>query len=310
MRGVAVLLLATLVLPGGCQRPLDAGRPPASRPQVFVDAATVQENLGRPRFRVLHVGHGRRNFDRNHLPGAAYVDVDDTFREADGLSVQPPAMDDLAALLAEAGVGAGDVVVLYGDAAGSFPARLCWTLRQTDADNTFLLLDGQLRGWLAQDKPVEAAGAEPPVRAAAARVLTWLGSSEAETGDVAGPAPGVVLVDVRPAEQFSGVRRGVGVDDGLSPGHIPGAVHLPWQTLIGGVREPYVKPRAELEAMLRERGIRPRQPMIVYDNRGLHASFAALILEDLGHPVRLYDGGYQAWAATFASPAVSDSDRR
>ncbi|MEL7087234.1 MAG: rhodanese-like domain-containing protein, partial [Planctomycetota bacterium] len=208
---------------------------------------------------------------------------------------------------------------------GVFPARLYVTMRHFGLGDNVRVLNGHLRGWVAQGRAVaESNGSGKPNGSATSAVVPRI-----IRGMVPEGVPGVVvddnavrrgvaagdttLLDVRPADQFSGEKKGPGVK---VAGRIPGAVNVPWQEMVTGVKPPWLRPEAELRATLTaagvpEPGLNPpggdtpgvisgkipgAGAVIVYDAAGMHASLAFMVLAELGYEVSLYDGGYAAWS--------------
>ena len=108
---------------------------------------------------------GRPEYRAGHLPGAAYVDLDDELaghgEPADGRHPLP----DIAVLQAAArgwGLNDGDTVVVYDDLGSLSAARAWWLLRHAGVRDV-RLLDGSLAAWRAAGLPI-AAGDEaiPP----------------------------------------------------------------------------------------------------------------------------------------------------
>ena len=101
-----------------------------------------------------------------------------------------------------------------------------------------------------------------------------------------GPAPGGVLIDLRPAEEFAVSR-------------IPGAVHLDlWGlSLIDTSEAPLRAFTWMIGHLFSLRGVRPDRPVVVYENdSGMRAARAYWFLDYLGHPdPKILDGGVRAW---------------
>src|SRR5687768_16010826 len=75
---------------------------------------------------------GRGAYDRGHLPGAVFVDLDRWLaRPGSPAEGRHPLPDPqvFAAGMAGLGIGDGDPVVAYDDAGGVVAARLVWMLR-------------------------------------------------------------------------------------------------------------------------------------------------------------------------------------
>ena len=120
------------------------------------------------------------------------------------------------------------------------------------------------------------------------RIVTADGvwSETPEEGQDAVRGPGPVLLDLRPAEQFSS-------------GHIPGAAHLDLfgLSLIDTDPAPLAAFLWIIAHLLTARGVDAGRPVVVYDDQsGIRAARAFWFLEFFGHPdARLLDGGFGAW---------------
>ena len=270
---------------------LALGRP-ASAGEAFATIEEVAERLGEPGLVLVHVGHGPMGYGRGHVPGALFVPHDLAMTELPGRTnglADDEAVVDLARRL---GIDASSDVVLTGDANGVFPAPL--RLLLTRLGVRARLLDGQVRGWeeaghplSTQPPPAPARSAfEPPPATDRAAVRATLEEAQ---------APGVVLVDVRPAREFAGEKPGHSVE---RAGHIPGAVSLPWSECFTGNRPPLLVDADTLLARLAEAGVEPGDEVIVYDGIGTHAALGQAILTQLGFGgVRVLDGGFAGWDA-------------
>ena len=77
-------------------------------------------------------------------------------------------------------------------------------------------------------------------------------------------------------------------------GHIPGAISLPFNSLVD--EEGFVKSREELEKYVNEKGLDKDKLQITYCTTGVRASYAAVILEELGFNVRNYEPSFARYA--------------
>jgi thiosulfate/3-mercaptopyruvate sulfurtransferase len=333
-----------IALVGGCQTPAasptDADAPPVAAlhheadPLILGPARLAERLEEHPAPVLLHVGHGRWGYDRGHLPGAHYVDFREVMVDRDGLRVEAPARQDLIDLLEQRGARPDSAVVLYGDAAGVFPARLYVALAHHGLAERVFLLDGHLRGWRDTGRPLEtspqhpdetgqvATEADAPGQTLADRttppalpivprpagpIAAWPNAASGAASPVvvdrtfvesalaAGAEPKAVVLDVRPTDQFEGEKRGTL----RGRGHIPGAVSLPWRELLTGINPPWLIEEDRRLARLAEVGIRPAAEgggtVIVYDAVGLQSALVYTILKDLGVAAVLYDGGFEDW---------------
>ena len=116
-------------------------------------------------------------------------------------------------------------------------------------------------------------------------------------------APNLRVIDVRPDVHA------------YLAGHVPTAVHLPEASLRGpseGLPAQYLPPEL-LAALLQRAGVDDDDRVVVYSDgeNVLGATMTAYVLEKLGHPAHVLDGGFQAWDASRISsqgyPARSDA---
>ena len=77
-------------------------------------------------------------------------------------------------------------------------------------------------------------------------------------------------------------------------GHIPGAISLPFNSLVD--EEGFVKSREELEKYINEKGLDKDKLQITYCTTGVRASYVAVILEELGFNVRNYEPSFARYA--------------
>jgi thiosulfate/3-mercaptopyruvate sulfurtransferase len=167
---------------------------------------------------------GRREFERAHIPGASYVDMDTglaTIR-TDGLGGRHPMPDaaTFTAAMRSAGVTMSRPVVAYDDWASLPASRLWWILRHLGFPDV-RVLDGGMAAWAQAGQPTESGpdtagtGDFSPSGGGVGRLLN--------ADDAAVYAGRHLLLDARPADRFRGENESI---DSVA-GHIPGAVSAP-----------------------------------------------------------------------------------
>ena len=77
-------------------------------------------------------------------------------------------------------------------------------------------------------------------------------------------------------------------------GHIPGAISLPFNTLVDN--NGFLKSREELEKYLNDKGLDKNKLQVTYCTTGVRASYVAVILEELGFKVRNYEPSFARYA--------------
>lgn len=166
---------------------------------------------------------GRDQYLAGHVPGAAYVSLDDALAapHVPGVTGRHPLPEAavLQAAMRAAGVSAARPVVVYDDWRSIAAARAWWLLRWAGHDDV-RVLDGGWRAWRESGGDVETGEIRPEpgdlvVEPGGRAVVDAEGAERiAATG---------VLLDARPANRYRGE------DETIDPvaGHIPGARSLP-----------------------------------------------------------------------------------
>ncbi|MBT3396211.1 MAG: sulfurtransferase [Alphaproteobacteria bacterium] len=252
----------------------------------FVDVATVAGWRDTEATLTVIDARAERMFLRGHIPGAVFLDARNLNSSADvaRLLVTP---DALGAILQDLGVSSGPVVV-YGARGGSDGAHVWWTLDAMGVKDVWLL-DGGIESWIAAGLPVseDPQSLTPAISPLQMSPDSGAGIEIAEIRDRLGD-DNLLMIDTRALEEFTG-------EDLLTDrgGHIPGAVLLPWDSLLTG--DPQVlRPLEELQADLA--GAMDVAEVATYCQSGVRAAHTYAVLKMLGHPrPRLYLGSWEEW---------------
>ena len=226
-----------------------------------------------------------------HIPGAVFFDIEEVADHASALPHMLPKAEDFSQAVGALGIGDGDTIVVY-DCTGLFSAaRVWWTFRVFGASKVFIL-DGGFPKWRAEGRTVEAGEAERPPRGFAARLKV---GAVAALEDVrrALESGHAQIVDARSAPRFRG-------DEpeprpGLRAGHMPGALNVPYGSIVESGR--LVAPD-RLASALAAGGVDLGQPVITSCGSGVTAAIIWLALDALGkEPAGLYDGSWVEWGS-------------
>jgi len=230
----------------------------------------------------------RADFEARHIPDAIFFDLDQVSDRTHGLPHMLPKPREFAQAAGGLGIGRDDAVVAY-DTLGLFSAaRVWWTFRTMGARDV-RVLDGGLPAWLAQGGAVEAGSPHPAPRRFQAEVRP---NAVADLDDVRRALLGSAqVVDARPAARFRGEM--AEPRPGLRSGHMPGAINLPFRTLMDDNGR-LLRGRALGEAF-QSAGVDPDRPVVTTCGSGVTAAIVNLALAELGRDSRLYDGSWAEW---------------
>src|ERR1700732_2201084 len=140
---------------------------PYARPDALGSTEWLAAPLNDPRVRILDSSFkqpgvtptAREDYERGHIPGAVFFDIDDVATPGTSLPHVVPSPELFARKMAERGIGDGDRVIVYDAVGLSSAGRAWWMLRLYGHDNV-ALLDGGLPKWKAESRPLDSA---PPV---------------------------------------------------------------------------------------------------------------------------------------------------
>ncbi|MCP3423612.1 sulfurtransferase [Nocardioides pinisoli] len=238
---------------------------------------------------------GREQHATGHVPGAAYVDMDEDLADPPGAGGRHPLPDParFEAAMRRAGVCDDRPVVVYDDWQGRAAARAWWLLRH-HGHRDVRVLDGGWTAWLEAGLPTES------------------GPVEAEPGDFtlsasdAAPAVGPdevldveVLIDARAPERFRGETEPV---DPVA-GRIPGAVNVPTTANLDD-RGRFLAPE-RLREVYAGVGADAAGSVAAYCGSGVTAAHDLLAMEVAGIRAALYPGSWSGWITDPRRPVAT-----
>ncbi|HXE57968.1 MAG TPA: 3-mercaptopyruvate sulfurtransferase [Gemmatimonadales bacterium] len=279
---------------------------PASSIPPLVDTAWLAARLGAPELRVVDgswylPGSGREarlEYERAHIPGAVFFDLDQTSDRSTPLPHMLPTPAAFEERMAVLGIGSEHQVVVYDGSGVNLSApRVWWTFRAF-GHRDVAVLDGGFGKWRREGRPVERGVVRLPRARFTARLDPALVRDlEAVRANLERPAAQVV--DARSPGRFAGTEPEP--RPGLRGGHIPGSRNLPFDSLVredGTVLAP-----AELRRRFEAAGVDLARPVILSCGSGTSACALALGLELLGHRAyAVYDGSWAEWGGRSDTP--------
>ncbi len=271
---------------------------PNSDPQLLVSTDWLERHLGAPDLRVLDASwylpamnrNARAEYDRQHIPGARFFDIDEISDQKSDLPHMAPPVEKFISRMRAMGIGDGHRVVVY-DGAGLFSAARVWWLFRHFGKTDVAVLDGGLPKWLAEGRPVDD---EAPVLrdrhftarrdASLVKDVTQVAASS-KLGDFQ-------IVDARGPARFTGDE--AEARPGLRAGHIPGSRNVYYRDLLNP--DATMKAPQALRAVFEAAGVDLDRPVITSCGSGITAAILSLALERLSHRKHaLYDGSWAEW---------------
>ncbi|WP_405112364.1 sulfurtransferase [Paenibacillus sp. FSL K6-1217] len=271
------------------------------------------------RFTLAQPEAGRESYEKEHIPGAVYLDLklDLSGPEGEHGGRHPlPDPEVLAARLAKLGIGNDSRIVAYDDENGMNAARLWWLLRYLGHEQVFIL-EGGFSAWKADNYPVTdhqpvrvpstfVANVQPQMLAGVDEVRlisekTLRAGTNAGTGDSSSPSALPIVIDSRANDRYRGM------NETLDPvgGHIPGAVNYFWKDTQNA--DGSFKSAAELAEHFAR--LDKDREIIVYCGSGVTACPNVLALERAGFKnVRLYAGSWSDWISYEENPVATGDE--
>jgi thiosulfate/3-mercaptopyruvate sulfurtransferase len=246
-----------------------------------VDAAWVAEHAGDADLLLADV-RGPNAHMRAHLPGSIPLVLG-----APGQFTDREVLDAFAAeaglRLRRHGITGEERLVVY-DGGDCIAAASALQIAELAGHPSVAVLAGGLGGWEGELEAgiveLDKTRAELEPRLDAVPTRAELASRLSD--------PGLVVVDVRRDEEFSG-RGGYPCDP--RQGHIPGARHVEVSTLFAGPGTP--KPPEEVRAVA---GLPEEADVVTYCHSGSRSALGAMALRSAGYRARNYLGSWHEWS--------------
>ncbi|KAI7869467.1 Rhodanese-like domain-containing protein [Spinellus fusiger] len=232
-----------------------------------------------------------------HIPTAGFFGIDTHKDTTNPLPHMLPRLADFNKAMNSMGIMPEDSVVVY-DSIGTFSAcRVYWTFKAFGHDRVSVL-EGGLPQWLKEQRPLETGAktvTDPTQYYAVYRPSlvsdydAVLANAKLETRR----KDKVQVVDARPYLRFTG--EAPEPREGLSSGHIPGSVSLPYNEVING--EGQLLSKNELALLFEKKKVDLSKPIICTCGSGITASILYMAMKKAGATkVSVYDGSWTEYA--------------
>ncbi|HEJ9121506.1 TPA: 3-mercaptopyruvate sulfurtransferase [Serratia marcescens] len=227
-------------------------------------------------------------FERGHIPGAVYFDIDEVADKSTALPHMLPTAAEFAAAAGQLGISERDTLVIYDEGNQFSAPRGWWTFRNFGAERVYVLDEG-LNGWIAQGQALATGPAQPAPQTFNARFNADAVVDMRQVEQALGTP--VQIIDARAAPRF--YAEAPEPRPGLHRGHIPGSINIPYGELLENGR---FKSLEALRQTFNDKGVDINGPIITSCGSGVTAAVLAFGLLSLGAPqVKLYDGAWSEW---------------
>ena len=269
----------------------------------------LEENLGGD-FLVLDCQPNIHDYIIEHIPGALYFNPELMRVPENGLPGNYVDETAVKTNLSRVGIENDRNVVVYtgtgackewGD--GLEQTFVAYSLLRFGC-NSVWVLDGGLDAWKAEGRPLEQTYPEIEQSAFEPEVqkkffLTYEQFKKVKDND------DVMVLDARPPNWYEGE------SPWRKPGHIPGAINVPWKKFMDEDNTRLLKSDDEIQAVLDEHGITADKHIICSCGTGREATNEFILFKYLlGFDcVTIYEGSYTEWLH-HDEPSVTGPDPR
>lgn len=288
--------------------------PPGDGAVKWISTGWLEEHLNDRNLMILDMQPNVHDYIQGHIPNAIYIN-EGLFRvhhRIPSFWLQPDVMQ---GILRSIGIRREVPVAIYTSPG---PLSICTKfigdgLEQTMAAYSLAryghpsvyVLDGGLIKWKEEKRPLSQEF--PSIPESDLRVT--LKSDYFITYDEVRSMkerPDVILLDARPSPVYEGQ------GPWPKPGHIPGAVSLPWVSLMDEKNKTLLKPEEVIRSIVNEKGATPEKTIICSCGTGREATNEFILFKwFLKYPkVRIYEGSFTEWTSYKDNPTVVGKNPR
>jgi thiosulfate/3-mercaptopyruvate sulfurtransferase len=281
----------------------------------WVSTQWLEEHLNDKDLKVLDCQPNIHEYIADHIPGAVYWH-EGLFRIHEGSIptrwIPPEAAQILFRTL---GLDKDKPIVVYSS---SGPLSTCATfigdgLEQTMVAYTLVryghknvyVLDGGWEKWKDEKRPLTREYGMTKPSTFTVKIQPDYFISYDDVRKMKDDAS-VVLLDARPPAFYEGQ------GPWMKPGHIPGAVNLPWKTLMDDKNKKFLKPEDQLMTLVQAVGATPDKTIICSCGTGREATNEFILFKwYLGYPkVKIFEGSFTEWVSHKENPVVTGKNPR
>jgi thiosulfate/3-mercaptopyruvate sulfurtransferase len=261
----------------------------------LVSAQYVLDHLEDPQVKFFDVrgvwgdqpGALTEQYMQGHIPHAIYLDwTQELITTTTAIADAPvPDIKNAHQSFQNLGISAEDTVVLYDDYDHLFASRVWWVMRYFGHPGV-KILDGGWPNWQAKGYPVSTENHTPEAGDFLPKEQHHL---RVDAHEVLNRSNDTILVDGRSVESYTGL-----AGDARS-GHIPGAINIPFKSLLDGHSGLFIDDQS-LKQLFSKAGIDSQKATVMSSCGSGYAGSVILVgLKKIGIEAPLYDGSFSEW---------------
>ena len=277
----------------------------------WVSTDWLYENQNKLEMVIIDVQPNVHDYIEEHISGAIYVN-EGLFRTwIGGVPARYVPSEAIQPVLQSAGMKLNVPVVVYtgtgaakGWGDGLEQTMMAYSLARFGHDSIYVL-DGGLDKWKGEGKPLTKVFPKTESSDFTVRLQSDF-YVDYETFKAMKDRDDVMVLDARPAAAYEGQAFWI------KPGHIPGAVNVPWASLMDDKNKRLLKPEAEIMAILNTYEVRPNKTILCSCGTGREATNEFILFKwYLNYPsVKIYEGSFTEWTAYPDNPTVTGKSPR
>ncbi len=273
--------------------------------QWLMDHATDEDLM------ILDAQPNVHDYIKAHIPGAIYMNEGLLRVPKNGLPAQYVPEAAIEAIFRRVGLEADRPLVVYtgkglfsGWGNGLEQTMVAYTLARFGHKHVYVL-DGGFEQWMQDEGPVsqvfpEVTDSNFGVEVQREYFVAYDAFRALKDRE------DVILLDARPPDVYEGQ------GPWIKPGHIPGAINVPWKVFMTDENPRKLRPDDEIQAILDEHEITPEKTVICSCGTGREATNEFLLFKwYLGFPkVKIYEGSFTEWSSYPENPTVTGPNPR
>lgn len=283
--------------------------PPGEGKVKWVSTDWLQEHIEGKNLMILDVQPNVHDYIQEHIAGAFYLNegvLREPLKGRPAMYVPPEAIQPIFRCV---GLKNDVPVVVYtgtgpykGWGNGLEQTMMAYSLARF-GHNRVYVLDGGIDKWKEEGKPLTKVFPKIEKSNFTVKVCREYFVEYGEFKAIK-DREDVILLDARPPHVYEGQ------GPWIKPGHIPGAVNLPWASLMDDKNKKLLKPNERIESIVKEHSITRDNTIICSCGTGREATNEFILFKwYLSYPkVKIYEGSFTEWSSYPENPTVTGAN--